>query len=153
MTTSSGDRAGQLTDALNLMSRRLEEVKRDSEDRDKTLAGKDEQLARYGRRNRVMIWVTIVSLALDLLLTAGLAVVSVQARDAASSAAASSQAQMALCQASNVARAQQVELWDYVIGLSAAKKPQTASQRQTTVAFAAHLRKLFAPRDCAHLSG
>ena len=40
-----------MTDALNLMSRRLEEVKRDSEDRDKTLAGKDEQLARYGRRN------------------------------------------------------------------------------------------------------
>ena len=64
-----------------------------------------------------MIWVTIVSLALELLLTAGLAVVSVQARDAASPAAASSQAQMALCQASNVARAQRVELWDDVIAL------------------------------------
>jgi hypothetical protein len=55
---------------------RPEEVRADSEDRDRQVGEADAQLTAYGRRNRHLIWITIISLALDLLLTAALTVVA-----------------------------------------------------------------------------
>lgn len=61
-----------------------------------------------------------------------------------------------LCQAGNVARAQQVGLWEYVLHISRPPPHETAAQhaqRERTVrAFTAHLHKVFAPRNCAHPS-
>jgi hypothetical protein len=79
--------ARDLTDALNRMSSRLEEVKQDSEQRGRQLEQRDDKLAKYGRKNRILILITIVSLVVDLSLTIALAVVAVQAHDAGTSAA------------------------------------------------------------------
>ena len=59
-------------------------------------------------------------------------------------------AQVALCEAGNTARAQQVQLWDYILGLSAGR-PQTAQQQKTAVRFRAYLSTVFKPHDCSHL--
>jgi hypothetical protein len=149
--------ARDLTDALNRLAGRLEEVRADSEDRDRQLTKRDAQLTTYGRRNRHLIWITIVSLALDLLLTAALTVVAIQAH-AASSAAASArttsiavaQSDRDLCLSGNAARAQQVSLWNYILSLS--RSPTTPAERERVAMFKAHLQQLFAPRNCAHVN-
>jgi hypothetical protein len=142
--------ARDLTDALNRLTGRLEEVRADSEDRDKQLAERDAQLSRYGQRNRHLIRITIVSLALDLLLTAALTIVAVQANRASGAASAVAQSSRNLCLSGNVARAQQVSLWNYVLTIS--HPPASSVERERVAGFKAHLQKLFAPRDCAHVN-
>lgn len=150
-------RARDLTDALNRLAGRLEEVKADSEDRDRQLAKRDAQLAADEHRNRRLIWITIVSVALDILLTAAVTVVAVQAHDASSAAASARTAASAvaqsdrnLCLSGNAARAQQVELWDYI--LSRAQPAATPAARERVSEFKAHLEAIFAPRNCAHVN-
>lgn len=65
------------------------------------------------------------------------------ATDLAAQAAANS---VALCRAGNIARAEQVDLWTFIIRLS--KRPRTAQQRQVIAEFEHHLREVFAPRSC-----
>jgi hypothetical protein len=149
--------ARDLTRALNRLAGRLEEVRADSEDRDKQLAERDAQLATYGRRNRHLIWITIVSLVLDLLLTAALTVVAIQAHNASSaatsartSASAVAQSDRDLCLSANASRAEQVSLWNYILSLS--PPPTTSTERERVAEFKAHLQQLFAPRDCAHVN-
>lgn len=106
------------------------------------LAGEASRLRTYGHRNRLFIVV-------DIILTVGLSFagyLAVRATEAANSATA---AQMALCQAGNVARAQQTGLWEYVIHLS--PPPKTAQGRLIVARFEHHLRVTFRPRDCARL--
>jgi hypothetical protein len=136
-----------LTDALNRLAGRLEVVKEDSEDRDQQLAKRDAQLATYGRRSRHLIWITIVSLVLDLVLTAALTVVAIQAHDTSSAVA---QSDRNLCLSGNVARAQQISLWNYILSIS--HSPTTPAQREQVAKFQAHLDQLFAPRDCSHIN-
>jgi len=142
--------ARDLTDALNRLTGRLEEVRADSEERDKQLADRDAQLSRYGKKNRHLIWVTIASLVLDLLLTAALTVVAVQANRASGAASAVAQSDRNLCLSGNVSRAQQVSLWNYVLTIP--QQPATSAERTRIAEFKAHLHKLFAPRDCAHVN-
>lgn len=63
-------------------------------------------------------------------------------------ALANRQYQLALCDAGNVARAQQIQLWQYIVKISPAKTPQ---EQQKTADFEAYLLTVFAPRDCNHL--
>ncbi len=58
--------------------------------------------------------------------------------------------QMALCQAGNVSRAQQIDLWEFVLRISG--PPKTAAGRVVAAKFEAHLHAVFAPRDCKHLT-
>jgi hypothetical protein len=58
--------------------------------------------------------------------------------------------QIALCQAGNVSRAQQIDLWEFVIRISGPSK--TAAGRRVTAQFEQHLHAVFAPRDCARLT-
>jgi hypothetical protein len=90
--------ADGLTDALNRMAlelretnRQLDEAKRASEDRDEELRKRDEQLAAYGRTNRVLVRISIAGWALDILITIVLTVIGFQAYNAGSSAAAAQQ--------------------------------------------------------------
>lgn len=59
-----------------------------------------------------------------------------------------------LCQAGNDARAQQIGLWTYILGISKPPAYQTAAQRrqhdQVVAKFEAHLHHVFAPRNCQH---
>jgi len=73
-----------------------------------------------------------------------------EAAVAARKAARSSASQMALCQASNTARMEQVGLWEYVIRQS--PRPRDAAGRARVARFERHLLVIFAPRDCAHLT-
>ena len=106
------------------------------------LADEVKQLRTYGRFNRKFILFDIV-LTILLALTGA---VSVHATQAASHA---NSAQLALCQAGNEARAQQIGLWDYILKLS--PPPQTSQGRERVAAFEHHLDVLFAPRDCGRL--
>lgn len=95
------------------------------------------------RRTRHIVWGLVASLALDLLLTAGFAYVAVQANN-------TQQSNLALCESGNHSRAQQIELWDYVISLGGA--PKTARQQKVEAEFEVHLHKILAPRNCSHIS-
>ena len=57
-----------------------------------------------------------------------------------------------LCQLGNESRAQQVQLWEFVIQISHSPPHESAAhkaQRERTIRqFVAHLHKVFAPRDC-----
>ena len=111
------------------------------------LADEVKRLRRFGRNNRKFIVV-------DVLLTLALAAtgaVSVHATQTANSAAANNRS---LCQSSNVARAQSIELWDYLLALPPAKgaAPPSAQQKERAAAFRAFLDKVYQPRDCAHVS-
>jgi hypothetical protein len=121
-----------------------------------TMSAEVRRLSAYGHRNRRMIWGLIISIALDVTLTVVVAVFAVQAHDANTSAAAAravaavaQQDSQALCEAGNVARAQQVDLWDYVLSLS--RKPTTPEQEKVVAQFEQHLHAVFAPRNCAAL--
>jgi hypothetical protein len=107
------------------------------------------RLAAYGWRNRLLIWITIGSLCLDLLLTGWVYHVSSQAHGTAAELARTSASNLALCQASNVSRAQTIDLWKYVEGLGT--KPQTAAQKAQVAKFDRYLNTLYGPRDCAAL--
>jgi len=70
---------------------------------------------------------------------------------AAREASGARAAQMALCRSSNTARANEVNLWEFLIHLS--QPPKTAQGREVLARFEHHLHTVFAPRDCAHLGG
>ena len=61
-----------------------------------------------------------------------------------------------LCESGNEARAQQVQLWEHIITISAPPPAQTPAQRkaheQLTAGFQRYLKQVFALRDCGHLS-
>lgn len=123
----------------------------------KLLAAEVGRLRKSGRR----AWKFVL---FDIALTVALTVfgyVAVHASDTArsaqeTSAAAGVAARVAeqdnrnLCESSNIARAQQVDLWDYVLGLSSGK-PQTAQEKTNVAAFRHHLAVIFAPRDCSNV--
>ena len=123
----------------------------------KTLATEVRRLGSYGRRNRLYI-------LFDVLLTIALAVssfIAVHASESAhtaqaaavaarAAAAVATQNNRALCESSNVARSQQIELWNFVLGLGHA--PQTAEQKKNIAAFRHELQVIYQPRDCANVS-
>jgi hypothetical protein len=139
---STNETARQLTEALKDMTGRLDAVRADSEER-------DQELHRYGRRNRHLILTLALSLILDVTLTIVISIVAVQAHNASITARKASASNLALCQAGNVSRHQQVELWDFVIGIS--KHPRTPQQKKVISQFETRLHTIFAPRNCAHL--
>lgn len=124
-----------LTDALNAVEDRLS------------------GLAAFGHRNRRMIWGLIVSITLDLILTVIVAVFAVEAHDASASATQTRNATIVSCQATNVARAQNEQLWTFVLGLVGVPHPgETAAQKEqgakTLAALRAQVDKTFSPRNC-----
>jgi hypothetical protein len=133
-----------LTGALDGMSARLDAVRADSEERDAAILA-------YGRTNRRMIRWLIISVTLDVVLTVIVGFLGIQARDNAVALQKTAASNLALCQAGNVARHQQVQLWDFILGLGHA--PRTAAQRKNVAEFEHHLYEIYAPRDCAHLGG
>jgi regulator of extracellular matrix RemA (YlzA/DUF370 family) len=108
------------------------------------LKGEARFLRTYGRHNRAFV---IVDVLLTILLTA-FGYLSVHAVQSASHA---NSAQLALCQAGNVSRAQQIQLWDYVLTLSSKGSPQTPQQKQRAAEFRVYLHHVFASRDCRNL--
>jgi hypothetical protein len=140
--------ARQLTDALNGMAARLAEVQQDSEKRDQALAEAAEDRVRYERRSRKLVVV-------DIALTALLGFVGWQAHDASDSAAQNRQSTLVACQQTNAARAENEQLWNYVLTLFAPRPDETAAEkaagRKVLDQLAKHVDTTFAPRDCQAL--
>jgi len=55
--------------------------------------------------------------------------------------------QVTLCRSGNEARANQIDLWTFIITLAAEPHP-TPVQRQRVAALERRLHEIFAPRDC-----
>lgn len=104
-----------------------------------------DEVARL-RKSQRRSWKFIV---FDITLTLALALVGGISVHAAQTAGQANSAQLALCQAGNVARAQQVELWDYVLSITG--KPATPRQQKATEEFKHHLNVIFAPRNCEQI--
>jgi hypothetical protein len=118
-------------------------------------AAEVKRLRAYGRRNRKYIVFDIV-ITILLAVASGIAVHASQSAHNAQVAAVAAKAAAKvaeqdnrnLCESGNVARAQQVDLWNFAIGLGAGHR--TAQQQEATAKFEAHLRTLFAARNCGH---
>lgn len=115
-----------------------------------TLNAQVEAQESYGRRNRRMIWWLVVSLLFDVVLTAVIATVAVQANRASDQAAQVKSQQVSTCLASNEARANNKKLWDYVLAATPTK-PRTEEQNEQVRDFRAFVDKTFAPRDCSKI--
>lgn len=109
-------------------------------------------LRKYGRTNRKFV---IVDVVLTVLL-AGVGGLSVHA---ASQADQNRTAQIVTCQASNQARAQNEQLWTYLINLSTSQPPrpgETSAQKAASKTLISLLRAkvsaTFAARDCQKLA-
>jgi hypothetical protein len=104
----------------------------------------------YGRRNRRMIWVLVGSVVFELLLTVVIAFVAVQAGNASDKATRAHDQQVATCQTTNEARANNKKLWDYLLDLPPAT-PRTSVQDEQLDSFRAYVGRTFAPRDCTKI--
>jgi hypothetical protein len=133
--------AQDLTTALQGLAQRLEDVKGDSEAR-------DEQQVKYGHRSRLLIFI-------DIALTVVLGLVGWQAHDASNSAAQNRQSTLISCQQTNVARAENQQLWNYVLTLFSPRPGETAAEKaageKVLAALRAHVDTTFAARDCRKL--
>lgn len=115
------------------------------------------RLRTYGRRNRKFI-VFDVALTVALGVSSFIAVHAGESAHNAQVAAVAARAAVAvavqdnrnLCLSSNVARAQQIELWDFVLGLG--HSPQTAQEKKNIGAFRHELAVIYQPRDCSDVS-
>lgn len=111
-----------------------------------------QRLTAYGRRNRRLIWGLVISIILDLALTVSVAIVAVQAHDANGAANQNRVSAIAACQSTNVARAQNQQLWDYLLAISQPRPGESAAQRARGEKALAEIRAkvatTFAPRDC-----
>lgn len=95
-------------------------------------------LERRGQRNWLAIRLTILSLILDLFLTALVlnAVLRVNA---------TAEQAYQFCLSRNASRADQVQLWEYVLSLSPSQTPQQQQERE---AFQRYLDRVFAQTNC-----
>lgn len=142
--------AQTLADALNGLSERLDTATKDSETRDASLT-------KYGRVNRRRIWLSYAGLAVDVALTVGLGFFAVQAHNASATANQTRVSSITACQSTNVARAENEQLWDYVLTLFTPRSSETAAEKaagdRALAMLRPHVAGTFAPRDCVQIYG
>lgn len=110
-----------------------------------TVSRRIEAVAARERRTRRLTWGLAVSIILDVTLTV---VVSVLSANALSQGSTLHRSQLAACAIGNQTRLGDVELWGYVLRLSA--KSPNSDQAQLRM-FKAFVDTTFAPVDCAGL--
>lgn len=138
--------AKSLTNALNGVSDRLDEVQHDSEER-------DEFLRRYGRRNRLLILVATIGLLFDIAGTTVGIVALVKVSHNSATIGQVHQSNLQGCQVNNTRLANQAKALDSI--LEAVAPPSTAplAQRQAAAAFEARahaaVKQGWSPRNCS----
>lgn len=113
------------------------------------------ELRRYGKRNRHLIRLVAVSVALDIALSCGLVYAIHRADQASSAARRAASAQVVTCRSSNAARAVQTDLWNFILTTfppPTVETPAAKTQREaTTTQFKAYVATAFAQRNCDQL--
>jgi len=139
---------GLSPDALGAAVRALTDSNKAISDQLELLRAESEGHRRYGHRNRAMIWT--LAACVVALLTAGIVIVAVQASRASDLARQVHATQISNCQQGNVTRAQQIQIWDYVLAVPPSTPPN-AQQKKIRADFKTFVHRVFAPRDCSHL--
>lgn len=114
-------------------------------------------LARKQRQDRGVLWAVVAGLCLHLAALVLIGVVAVRANEAAKRAdsayavaEANKEAARLTCEANNQSRATQVQLWTYVLDLSAQANPVPTREQALRIAqFRTYIQRVFAPRDCS----
>lgn len=104
-------------------------------------------LGKIVQRDRRRVRILAASVILDIVLSIAVgffAVTAVSAKDQAEQNRTNSRI---ACLAGNDARAGQIQLWDYVLSVSASKSP-TPEEKARTETFRVYVKNLFKPRDC-----
>jgi hypothetical protein len=107
-------------------------------------------IADAKKRRYQMIALT-ASLLLDFLITIILGFVAAQTHSTASKAESNQQALVRACQTSNAARANNKQLWTYLLSLPPPSIP-TTQQKQVRDQFSDFIDKTFAPSDCSKIA-
>ena len=100
------------------------------------------------KKRRRQIRLLFVSIILDIMLTFGLAGLSLVTHSLASNAENAQDAILHSCQVSNEARANNKQLWTYLLSLPT-PNAQTLEQQKVRQQFADFVDKTFAQRDCS----
>lgn len=112
-------------------------------------------LTRDAARRRRQVIALTISLVLDILLTIGLAALSVQTSETANNAQRNQNSIVASCKAGNDFRATEAALWEHILAIqpvSTDLTPEQQAQRDKIVAdFKTYLKTAFAPRDCDNI--
>lgn len=114
-------------------------------------------LARKQRQDRTLLKAVVAALALNVVALVLIGVVAVRANSAAERAdsayaiaEANKEAARLSCEAANQGRVNQIQLWTYVLDLSAQANPAPTREQALRIAqFRSYIQKVFAPRDCA----
>lgn len=109
----------------------------------------------YGRRNRLLIQIVGVVIALMLLMGVSLLHATDRANEAASDAKAASSAatqvrlsQRVTCEAGNETRELSRQLWTYILDATAHGPGVSAEKKRQIADFRAYVNATFAARDC-----
>lgn len=138
--------AQDLTAALNGMETRLGEAigqgLKESKDRDAALA-------KYGRRNRILIIVAVIGLLLDMTATAVAVTAFIASRHNSATIGDVHQANLQGCEQNNVRLARQEASLDAILQPGAGGTPaQRAAAEAYLAAARAKIAIAWAPRDC-----
>lgn len=103
------------------------------------------------KRNR-QILILAISLILDVVLTVGFAILSIQAQKTAAATRSNREAVVTSCKTGNEFRKTEGQLWEHILSIQPVFNnltPEQQTQRDQTVAnFKKYLATTFAPRDC-----
>lgn len=104
-------------------------------------------LVKASRRNWLVIRILGASVVIELLLGAGVAYLAYEARQTAAQANSLAAQARTTCLAGNQARAGQLQLWHYVLDMTATTA-RTPEQQEQATRFRIYIDELFAPRRC-----
>lgn len=104
-------------------------------------------LVKDAHRSKRYFRILAISVALDIILSIGLAFFAYQTNQAVRVAQSSRAAIVANCETANDSRNKQLVLWGYVLSLTP-QQPRTPEQEARVDEFKEFVEKTFAPRDC-----
>lgn len=107
-------------------------------------------LVKDAKKRKRQVRLLAISITLDIILTLGLAFLSLQTRELAAKAENNHNAIVRNCETSNDARSRNKELWDFAFNLPATSVP-TAQQQDNIDKFKAKVDDTFTLRDCSQI--
>lgn len=139
--------ARELTVALGEMAGQLRVVNERQDKADK----RQERTDKFSKRIQRIVLGLVVSLVLDVTLTAIVTVFAFQANTASAQASATiaelHATQIGACEIGNQTLAKQVVLWEHIFQLSTTTRT-TPAERKTDAQLLAFIRQTFHARDC-----